>query len=138
MKTHRSAAPSALLQSSTYQETLTTYAEKYVTEKYKADFLNFIAHDNVRKNLTKDHIITFTYMVKFGELETYEMIGHLRQAMERIPQNERAVLESIYIESEEARTVAAKLELSVSHIYRLQKQGIKRIRGMLSRFMRKF
>jgi len=72
------------------------------------------------------------------QVEKYEMIGHLRQAMRRLPLKERTVLESIYIESEEARTVAAKLELSVSHIYRLQKQGIKRIRGMLSRFMKKF
>ena len=72
------------------------------------------------------------------QVETHEMIGRLRQAMERLPQNERAVLEGIYLDSEEAKNVAQKLELSVSHIYRLQKQGIKRIRGMLSRFMRKF
>ena len=72
------------------------------------------------------------------QAETHEMIGRLRQAMERLPQNERAVLEGIYLDSEEAKNVAQKLELSVSHIYRLQKQGIKRVRGMLSRFMRKF
>ena len=72
------------------------------------------------------------------QVETHEMIGRLRQAMERLPQNERAVLEGIYLDSEEAKNVAQKLELSVSHIYRLQKQGIKRVRGMLSRFMRKF
>ena len=72
------------------------------------------------------------------QVEVHEMIGRLRQAMKRLPYNERAVLEGIYLESEEAKTVAQKLEMSVSHIYRLQKQGIRRIRGMLSRFMRKF
>ena len=72
------------------------------------------------------------------QVETHEMIGKLRQAMDKLPQNERRVLESIYLDSQEARTVAQKLELSVSHIYRLQKQGIKRVRGMLSRFMKKF
>ena len=72
------------------------------------------------------------------QVEIHEMIGRLRQAMERLPQNERAVLEGIYIDGGEAKNVAQKLEVSVSHIYRLQKQGIKRIRGMLSRFMRKF
>ena len=70
--------------------------------------------------------------------ESHDMIDKLRQALSRLPKNERAVLESIYLDSEEARTVADKLELSVSHIYRLQKQGIKRIRGILSRFMQKF
>ena len=70
--------------------------------------------------------------------ESHYMIDKLRNAMNRLPQKERTVLESIYLDSEEARTVANKLELSVSHIYRLQKQGIRRIRGMLSRFMQKF
>lgn len=72
------------------------------------------------------------------QVETLEMIGKLRQAMQRLPQNERTVLESMYIENEEAKTVAQKLEFSVSHIYRLQKQGIRRIRGMLAKFMQKF
>ena len=71
------------------------------------------------------------------QAETHEMINRLRQAMNRLPQKERTVLESIYLQSEEARTVANELKLSVSHIYRLQKQGIRRIRGMLSKFMRK-
>ncbi len=72
------------------------------------------------------------------QAENHEMIGKLRQAMQRLPQNERAVLEGIYIESEEAKNIARKLELSVSHIYRLQKQAIRRVRGMLSRFMKRF
>ena len=72
------------------------------------------------------------------QVERHEMIGRLRQAMKRLPQNERVVLEGIYLDSQEAKNIAQKLELSVSHIYRLHKQGIKRIRGMLSRFMKKF
>lgn len=71
------------------------------------------------------------------QVEIHEMIDRLRQAMNRLPQKERTVLESLYLQSEEARTVANELKLSVSHIYRLQKQGIRRIRGMLSKFMRK-
>ncbi len=70
--------------------------------------------------------------------ESHELFDHLHAALERLPQNERAVLESIYIDSLEAKTVAGRLKLSVSHIYRLQKQGIRRIRGMLARFMKNF
>lgn len=70
--------------------------------------------------------------------ESHELFDRLHAALERLPQNERAVLESIYIDSQEAKTVAGRLKLSVSHIYRLQKQGIRRIRGMLSRFVRNF
>lgn len=71
-------------------------------------------------------------------VESHELFDHLHAALERLPQNERAVLESIYIDSQEAKTVAGRLKLSVSHIYRLQKQGIRRIRGMLARFVKNF
>ena len=70
--------------------------------------------------------------------ESHELFAHLHAALERLPHNERAVLESIYIDSQEAKTVAGRLKLSVSHIYRLQKQGIRRIRGMLARFVKNF
>lgn len=70
--------------------------------------------------------------------ESHELFDHLRAALERLPSNERAVLESIYIDSQEAKTVAGRLKLSVSHIYRLQKQGIRRVRGMLARFVKSF
>ena len=45
-----------------------------------------------------------------------------------------AVLEGIYLDDSPARELAEDMDLSVSHIYRLQKTGIRRIRGMLSRF----
>jgi len=32
--------------------------------------------------------------------------------------------------------IADVLDVSASHIYRLQKSGVRRVRGMLSRFMR--
>ena len=71
-------------------------------------------------------------------VESHVLFDHLHAALERLPLNERTVLESIYMESQEAKTVAGRLKLSVSHIYRLQKQGIKRIRGMLARFVKNF
>jgi len=69
------------------------------------------------------------------QAETHELIGRLRGAMERLPQKERVVLESVYLHSEPVKDVAECLQVSTSHIYRLQKSGIRRIRGMLSRFM---
>lgn len=40
------------------------------------------------------------------------------------------------MQSETANDVTdGKTRLSTSHIYRLQKSGIRRVRGMLSRFM---
>ena len=69
------------------------------------------------------------------QIETRELSLRVRNAMERLPQKERLVLEQVYIGSGEVKDVAAELNMSASHIYRLQKTGIRRIRGMLSKFM---
>lgn len=69
------------------------------------------------------------------QAETRELVHHLRQAMDRLPQRERVVLEGIYLNSEAPQDMAEGLHLSLSHVYRLQKKGIQRVRGMLSKFM---
>jgi len=45
------------------------------------------------------------------------------------------VLENVYLGSRDVQTVADDMEISPGHVYRLQKTGIRRIRGMLARFM---
>lgn len=62
----------------------------------------------------------------------------LEQAMHRLPQKEQQVLQEIYIEDRPAQAVADAIDVSLGHVYRLQKQGVRRIRGMLSRFMHDF
>lgn len=67
--------------------------------------------------------------------ELHEVTGRVRQAMDRLPDRERQVLSQVYIESHEVKQVAQDMNLSTTHIYRLQKSGVRRIRGMLSSFM---
>ena len=69
------------------------------------------------------------------QAESHELAHRLHQAMARLPDKERAVLEGMYLSSEDAAGMADALHVSASHIYRLQKNGIRRVRGMLSRFM---
>ena len=64
------------------------------------------------------------------------MTRELHQALARLPQKERVVLESVYLKSETIPKIADELDVSASHIYRLQKSGMRRVRGMLSRLMR--
>ena len=70
------------------------------------------------------------------QAENNELLRRLHGAMDRLPTRERMVLESVYINSEPVKDVAEGLQVSTSCIYRLQKRGIRRVRGMLSRFMR--
>ena len=72
-----------------------------------------------------------------AQLEQAELHSRLRNAMDRLPAKERQVIDSIYLKEETASDVAETMSLSAGSIYRLQKKGIQRIRGMLSRFMAK-
>lgn len=60
------------------------------------------------------------------------------QAMDRLPAKEQQVLQGMYLEDRPAQAVAEAIDVSLGHVYRLQKQGVRRIRGMLSRFMHDF
>lgn len=69
------------------------------------------------------------------QAEEHELSARLWEALKRLPQKERLVLEQVCIGSAAVQEVAERLKVSPSHIYRLQKTGIRRIRGMMSRFM---
>ncbi|MBP2655570.1 MAG: polymerase, sigma 28 subunit, FliA/WhiG subfamily [Firmicutes bacterium] len=63
------------------------------------------------------------------------LVEQVKTAMERLPAKEQVVLAGMYLEEREPKQLAELLDISISHIYRLQKQGIRRVRGMLSRLM---
>ncbi|WP_315437209.1 sigma-70 family RNA polymerase sigma factor [uncultured Selenomonas sp.] len=67
--------------------------------------------------------------------EHHALVGVLGAAMERLPARERLVLEGVTIGGARAQTMAESLGVTPAQIYRLQKNGIRRIRGILSRFM---
>ena len=71
----------------------------------------------------------------FELAERHFLNDKITQAMERLPQKEQQVLTGIYLENKSAGDLAASIDVSLGHIYRLQKQGVRRVRGMLSRLM---
>ena len=64
----------------------------------------------------------------FEEAELNMITDRVAQALQRL-------LTGIYLEDRSAADMAESIHVSLGHIYRLQKQGVKRIRGMLSHFM---
>lgn len=71
-----------------------------------------------------------------NQVEQNFLVDQLHHAIQRLPEKEQLVLQSVYLKNQEVKEVAEMLELSTTHIYRLQKRGIKRIRGMLSNLMK--
>jgi RNA polymerase sporulation-specific sigma factor len=60
------------------------------------------------------------------------------QALGRLPEKEQKVITCMYLEDRPAQAVAEAIDISLGHVYRLQKKGVRRIRGMLSRFIHDF
>ena len=60
------------------------------------------------------------------------------QALGRSPEKEQKVITGMYLEDRPAQAVAEAIDISLGHVYRLQKKGVRRIRGMLSRFIHDF
>lgn len=63
------------------------------------------------------------------------LLDQMHTALNRLPVKERLALSSVLLEEREPRQVASALQITPSHLSRLQKQGIRRVRGMLSRLM---
>ena len=59
----------------------------------------------------------------------------LSGSVERLPYKEQKVLRGIFLENKTPADLAADINVTAGHVYRLEKQGVKRIRGMLSRFI---
>ena len=60
------------------------------------------------------------------------------QAISRLPEKEQCVLTGMYLEDKTAQSVADSINVSLGYVYRLQKQGVRRVRGMLARFIHEF
>ncbi|BBB91551.1 MAG TPA: sigma-70 family RNA polymerase sigma factor [Methylomusa anaerophila] len=70
-----------------------------------------------------------------AQAEQSYLVEQLKHAMGRLPVKEQLVLSGMYLDETEPKELAVNMDMSVSHIYRLQKQGIRRLRGMLARLM---
>ena len=55
--------------------------------------------------------------------------------LQRLPEKEQAVVEGVYLKDVEQKHLAKALDISLPYVYRLQKRGIRRVRGILSRFI---
>ncbi|WP_094603919.1 RNA polymerase sigma factor FliA [Sporomusa silvacetica DSM 10669] len=70
-----------------------------------------------------------------AQVEQNYLVEQLKTAMDRLPAKEQQVLQGVFLDDCQPKELAATMEVSLSHIYRLQKQGIRRLRGMLSKLM---
>ena len=57
-----------------YMQSVTAYADHYITDQYREEFLRFIEPDSIREGLKSHPVISYTYMVKRHDRESYETV----------------------------------------------------------------
>lgn len=57
-----------------YLASVRAYAEQYVTEPYRADFLRFVQPESIRAQLKDKQVVSCTYLVKRHGQERYESV----------------------------------------------------------------
>lgn len=111
----------------------------YAMHRIRGRMLNYMEREG-KLSLLGDDILGDLLIESQDEVsslaERNYLVEQVKHAMGRLPVNEQAVLSGVFLEDREPKQLAESLDMSISHIYRLQKQGIRRVRGMLSNFMK--
>jgi len=119
----------------------------YAFHRIRGRVINFVVRENKRNwlyidsPLENEGDLTLADALVDGapevavQAERNFLVEQVRMAMGRLPANEQFVLSGMYLEEREPKQLAESLDMSISHVYRLHKQGIRRVRGFLSRLM---
>ena len=108
----------------------------YIQKEGRHDYIYMdspLTAENGSRTLAESLVDTETDVSR--QVERNLLLQQVQRALQKLPVKEQEVLSGVYLEDCEVRQMADTLDISISHIYRLQRQGIRRIRGMLSRFM---
>ncbi|SFL62198.1 sigma-70 family RNA polymerase sigma factor [Pelosinus propionicus] len=107
----------------------------YMEKEGKFSIASMDSPLSAQEDLTLRDVLVDAKAGVSSQAEHNYLVAQVKNAMDRLPVKEQAVLSGVFLEDCEPKQLAENLDLSISHIYKLQKQGIRRIRGMLSKFM---
>ena len=120
----------------------------YAIHRIRGRMCDFLNREFSRDELSLDkemaegwrltEVLTVSQLLPEEVVERRAVSDRVSRAVERLPQKERQVLQGIFLENRTPSDLAADIHVTPNHIYRLEKQGVRRIRGMLSRFMSEF
>ena len=102
--------------------------------RFNWTYIDSPAGDDDEKGTIGDLLVDTAAAVP-DQAERNFLVQQVKNALDRLPEKEQLALNAVYLEEREPKQVAAALDVSLSHLYKLQKQGIRRVRGMLSKLM---
>lgn len=117
----------------------------FAVHRIRGEILDFLQKENKRSSLSLDEPdengVTLRDQLPDRAEDLAERTGrqilfeHVVQTLQRLPQKEQIVVEGVYLKDQQQKSLAHDLSVSLPYVYRLQKRGIRRVRGMLSRFI---
>lgn len=117
----------------------------FAVHRIRGEILDFMQKENKRSSLSLDEPdengVTLRDQLPDRAEDLAERTGrqilfeHVAQTLQRLPQKEQIVVEGVYLKDQQQKSLAHDLSVSLPYVYRLQKRGIRRVRGMLSRFI---
>jgi RNA polymerase sporulation-specific sigma factor len=120
----------------------------YAVHRVRGRMCEFLNREFSRKELSLDRkttdgwclaeLLPGMHLLPEDVAERHAVSDRVTRAVDRLPQKEKQVLQGIFLENKTPSVLAADIKVTPGHIYRLEKQGIRRIRGMLARFMSDF
>lgn len=112
----------------------------YAVHRIRGRMVNFLQEN--RKEILLDEGEEETVFLSkeapdtaFEQAARKEMQAAISDAMDRLPDREQDVIRSVYLKEKTALETAAAMDVSTAYVYRLEKRGIRRLRGMLSKLM---
>lgn len=70
-----------------------------------------------------------------GYVEERELQEQVRQAFSRLPERERQAVQATFVDCQSSQSAAQDLQMSPSYFYKLQKKALRRMRGMMAKFI---
>ena len=117
----------------------------FAVHRIRGEILDFLQKENKRSSLSLDEPdengVTLRDQLPDRAEDLAERTGrqilfeHVAQTLQRLPQKEQIVVEGVYPKDQQQKSLAHDLSVSLPYVYRLQQRGIRRVRGMLSRFI---
>ena len=120
----------------------------YAVHRIRGRMCDFLSNEFTHEELSLDketaegwrlgEMIPSLQLLPEEVAERHAVAERVSKAVARLPIKEKQVLQGIFLENKTPSVLAEDIHVTPNHIYRLEKQGVRRIRGMLSRFMSEF
>lgn len=117
----------------------------FAVHRIRGEILDFLQAESKRSSLSIDEPdengLTLRDQLPDDSVDIAEQTGrqllfeHVARTLRRLPPKEQMVVEGVYLKDQQQKSLAADMSVSLPYVYRLQKRGIRRVRGMLSHFI---